>query len=141
MDTDAQDNSEESLLEMRRKLYGVYDSTDDLRNALHTYQIVAGPPNGDASKQWTDEKSLPLSNETDATKSTTVASRATPPTNATNHSIHRDVWGKVPGKEAKEPIICPSCGRLFSTMRFALHLDKCMGLGATTRAATLQNQK
>jgi hypothetical protein len=57
------------------------------------------------------------------------------PTMQTRHSInHLDIWGRVPAKEPKQNCECQLCGRHVSTLRFASHLDKCMGL--STRPAT-----
>jgi hypothetical protein len=53
----------------------------------------------------------------------------------TRHTInHLDIWGRIPAKEPKQNCECQLCGRHVSTLRFASHLDKCMGL--STRPAT-----
>jgi hypothetical protein len=49
---------------------------------------------------------------------------------------HTDIWGRIPPKEPKEMTFCSICSRHVSVVRFAPHLDKCMGIGTTTRAAT-----
>ena len=54
-----------------------------------------------------------------------------------NNTSHLDIWGKAPAKEPKEMIECLICGRQVNTLRFAPHLDKCMGIGTTVRAAAL----
>ena len=46
-----------------------------------------------------------------------------------------DIWGRIPPKEPKATAKCPVCSRHISTLRFAPHLDKCMGIGTTSRAA------
>ena len=48
-----------------------------------------------------------------------------------------DIWGKAPPKEPKDMVDCLICGRQVNTLRFAPHLDKCMGIGTTVRAAAL----
>ena len=49
---------------------------------------------------------------------------------------HTDIWGRIPLKEPKELAFCSICRRQVSVIRFAPHLDKCMGIGITTRIAT-----
>mmetsp|Transcript_7198 Transcript_7198/g.19506 ORF Transcript_7198/g.19506 Transcript_7198/m.19506 type:complete len:164 (-) Transcript_7198:384-875(-) len=39
-----------------------------------------------------------------------------------------DIWGRIPPKELRTPCECRLCGRQISALRFAQHLDKCMGL-------------
>lgn len=42
-----------------------------------------------------------------------------------------DIWGNIPQKEpVKKSVDCPICGRSVSAIRFAPHLDKCLGLGS-----------
>jgi hypothetical protein len=61
--------------------------------------------------------------------------KAAAPTMQTRHTInHSDIWGRTPPKEPKQACECKICGRFVSTLRFAPHLDKCMGL--STRPAT-----
>jgi hypothetical protein len=50
-------------------------------------------------------------------------------------NTQRDIWGRIPPKEPKAAAKCPVCSRHISTLRFAPHLDKCMGIGTTTRVA------
>ena len=40
-----------------------------------------------------------------------------------------DIWGRVPPKEPSNLTKCSNCGRMVSALRFAPHLDKCMGIG------------
>jgi Sgf11 (transcriptional regulation protein) len=39
-----------------------------------------------------------------------------------------DIWGNIPLKEPREPVHCPICNRPINALRFAPHLDKCMGI-------------
>mmetsp|Transcript_27593 Transcript_27593/g.40607 ORF Transcript_27593/g.40607 Transcript_27593/m.40607 type:complete len:185 (+) Transcript_27593:1602-2156(+) len=39
-----------------------------------------------------------------------------------------DVWGRAPPKDPGNTL-CTVCGRQVNTLRFAPHLDKCMGIG------------
>lgn len=48
-----------------------------------------------------------------------------------------DIWGRIPTKEPKFLVKCSICNRMVNTLRFASHLDKCMGIGTTVRAATM----
>jgi hypothetical protein len=53
------------------------------------------------------------------------------PTMQTRHSVnHLDIWGRIPPREPKQTCECQVCGRHVSTLRFAPHLDKCMGISA-----------
>ena len=51
------------------------------------------------------------------------------PTMQTRQALnHTDIWGRIPPKEPKQNVECRICGRQVSALRFAPHLDKCMGL-------------
>lgn len=39
-----------------------------------------------------------------------------------------DIWGNIPLKEPKELLLCPVCHRSINALRFAPHLEKCMGI-------------
>jgi len=39
-----------------------------------------------------------------------------------------DIWGRIPSKEASQPVDCTLCGRQIGSSRFASHLEKCMGI-------------
>ena len=39
-----------------------------------------------------------------------------------------DVFGQVPAKKQQD-CICPNCSRTLAAIRFAPHLEKCMGMG------------
>ena len=129
------DTTEESLLRLRMKLYGVYDTPEALREALQRDGVDTG------------ETTITYSTTEETRRSSTVPSNdnseigstpsAVPVSANTRQSTDRDVWGRFPKKEADQPILCPSCARPFSTMRFAFHLDKCMGIGATSRSASV----
>ena len=58
------------------------------------------------------------------------------PTIVTRHQQnHTDIWGNTPPKEPKAQTRCNVCGKNVGVSRFAPHLDKCMGIGTTVRAA------
>ncbi|CAB9508606.1 expressed unknown protein [Seminavis robusta] len=63
----------------------------------------------------------------------TVSKTTQPPKN----TAHLDIWGRCNPKEPKEMMDCLICGRQVNALRFAPHLDKCMGIGTTVRAAAL----
>lgn len=44
-----------------------------------------------------------------------------------------DIWGRIPAKEPRFLVKCSVCNRKVNTLRFAPHLDKCMGLGVGSR--------
>ena len=51
-----------------------------------------------------------------------------------------DIWGRIPPKEPKITVKCQNCGKSVSAIRFAPHLDKCMGLG-TSRGINSSNNR
>jgi len=63
-------------------------------------------------------------------------STATTKQTTMNHH-YLDIWGKLQPKEPKGMMDCKVCGRQVNTLRYAPHLDKCMGIGTTVRAAAL----
>lgn len=73
---------------------------------------------------------------------TTIASPTAPKSQAHGQApiikaTHLDIYGRAPPKEPKDMISCHICGRQVNTLRYAPHLDKCMGIGTTVRAAAL----
>jgi hypothetical protein len=62
------------------------------------------------------------------------------PTMQSRQTINRlDIWGRMPPKEPTHPCECKLCGRHVSTLRFASHLDKCMGLSTRTPSTATGN--
>lgn len=51
-----------------------------------------------------------------------------------------DIWGRIPSKEPKTTVKCQNCGKNVSAIRFAPHLDKCMGLG-TSRGSSSSSMR
>ncbi|KAL3776471.1 hypothetical protein ACHAWO_007551 [Cyclotella atomus] len=47
-----------------------------------------------------------------------------------------DIYGRIPSKEPKYPISCPTCGRIISVSRFAGHLEKCLGISGRSASPT-----
>ena len=66
-----------------------------------------------------------------------IGSKQPPPPAPAPPQQYLDIWGKAPPKEPKDMVECLICGRQVNTLRFAPHLDKCMGIGTTVRAAAL----
>ena len=137
-------SSEEALM-TRLQLYGVYESQDELQKEMESYNI-------ETTTRAADVESSTMEDEDDflawnSVHGTTMTSGIDPNPMAsggeTSNSIatrqqtsaDRDVWGRFALKEAKEPILCPMCTRPITTSRFAMHLDKCMGIGTTVRSA------
>lgn len=71
------------------------------------------------------------------TKPVSSSSTAARPPTTKTQAQQLDIWGKRPPKEPKQLVECLICGRQVNTLRFAPHLDKCMGIGTTVRAAAL----
>jgi hypothetical protein len=87
-------------------------------NINHSNNSTEGSsvPNTEHNDQSSDIK---LENKPNATGST--------PTEWSRPS-KTDIYGRVPTKEPKYPISCPTCGRIISVSRFAAHLEKCLGI-------------
>jgi hypothetical protein len=60
---------------------------------------------------------------------------ATTTATATTRSAVTDIWGRIPPKEPRRTATCTLCGRHLSALRFAQHLEKCMGIGGSTRGS------
>lgn len=128
------------MLRTRLILYGVYDTEQEMRQDLDKFHVGVnvGSDNNDGMEDDDDyPSSQPSSgaandnntpNETGSSVSNTMSTRQ-------QTSSDRDIWGRFPLKEAKEFVPCPACGRPNSTLRLAMHLDKCMGIGSTVRSA------
>jgi hypothetical protein len=43
-----------------------------------------------------------------------------------------DIWGNIPLKEPKEPIVCPVCYNTIRVSEFAPHLDQCYGISSSS---------
>lgn len=97
-------------------------ASDKAENAATTPEnSVSNPP--EEAKQPPVSTSAPIP----------PAAAAVPP--PTPHYL--DIWGKMPPKEPKQMLKCHICKRQVNTLRFAPHLDKCMGIGTTVRAAAM----
>jgi Sgf11 (transcriptional regulation protein) len=119
--------SDPIVAQERRSLYpGLYESEEDVQRAMEEYAVevpaqrprrmtLAEDPENDEG-----DKESP-STPTVMTRQQTFA--------------QSDVWGRNPPKEPKEMVECSICNRQVNTLRFAPHLDKCMGIGTTVRAA------
>lgn len=125
----------------RRDIYpSIHKSDHAMEESLHEY-VTEVPP----SKRLRRKASMEISSsehnatsedaavvaETDTNEqSTTMVTRGHANINTTH-----DIWGRIPPKEPKTTAKCPVCSRQISTLRFAPHLDKCMGIGTMSRAA------
>ena len=69
----------------------------------------------------------------------TMMSPITPMTTTTTTTMphYFDIYGHQRPKEPTAMISCHICGRQVNTLRYAPHLDKCLGIGTTVRAAAL----
>ena len=90
------------------------------------YQPQATLPSQQPQQEGSQERAMATANKPESEGSTVV----------TRHQqSHIDIWGNTPPKEPKTLATCSICGRKVSALRFAPHLDKCMGIGTTVRAA------
>ena len=120
----------------RRDVYpSIHETDQEMQESLEQYATEVPPP----SKRPRRKASVEIStSEHSAThtenqvegdeKSQSMLTRG--------HAIAaHDIWGRIPPKEPKATSACPICSRQVSTLRFAPHLDKCMGIGTMSRAA------
>ena len=143
--TTSSSESEDWSLRTRLELYGVYENEDSLHAALKEYCIETTPadettaaPRRNFSVDYYLDDSTPSQPGSNGMVDTQQVPSNPNSIMATRQqtSSDRDIWDKFPLKEPKDPIVCPACGRTINTIRFALHLDKCMGIGTTVRSAT-----
>ena len=81
-------------------------------------------------KQKIDSNNVKQSTENEqTTENSEVSKTQVLDTNPRDSSL--DIWGRIPPKEPKFTVNCQNCGKSVSAIRFAPHLDKCMGLGTS----------
>lgn len=119
-----------SLLRDRMALYpGLYESVEELAEDLLAYSV----------ESFKDITALEFVNnkngyEEPATENESNGDEGNISV-LTRRQTELDIWGRLPPKEPKSMINCPLCKRLVNTLRFAPHLDKCMGIGTMSRAS------
>lgn len=117
----------------RQKLYPeLFKSEKDIAKALEEYGVEAPLPleqqhSGKTSK--TSKYAQRHSTAENASNTNNTAGMVT------RQQSQTDIWGRIPTKEPKD-LECSICGRQVNGLRFAPHLDKCMGIGTTSRAAS-----
>jgi len=117
----------------RRDIYPSIHKTDqEMEESLQEY-VTEVPPSKRLRRNASVEPSTSQHNVEDAVTEANDVS-TTMVTRGQSTPIH-DIWGRIPPKEPKLSATCPVCSRQISTLRFAPHLDKCMGIGTTARAA------
>jgi hypothetical protein len=117
----------------RMELYpGVYENEEEVRRALDEYATelpakrprLNTPTDSNGDSESADKKDSDGSNDSAVTNSVMTRNQTNPQT---------DIWGRPP-RPPNENVECSVCNRQVSTVRFAPHLDKCMGIGTTSRA-------
>lgn len=120
---------DDAILLERMALYpGLYESIDDLKedllaNGVEYLKKDVNPPKLNIYPRETEEPATATENENQGSSV------------MTRQQTQLDIWGRLPPKEPEAMIDCPVCKRLVSTLRFAPHLDKCMGIGTMSRAS------
>uniref|UniRef100_A0A7S2WKT2 SAGA-associated factor 11 n=1 Tax=Eucampia antarctica TaxID=49252 RepID=A0A7S2WKT2_9STRA len=74
-----------------------------------------------------------LYSTTDSTTNDNSQKPKSQSTESSGRDSSYDIWGRIPSKEPKTTVKCKKCGKNVSAIRFAPHLDKCMGLGTSRR--------
>jgi len=64
-----------------------------------------------------------------------AAAAVQPPPPPRSVMMMRDIWGRHPAKEPAELVTCSVCAGQVNGLRFASHLDKCLGIGTMSRNA------
>jgi hypothetical protein len=121
------------MISSRMELYpGVYENEGEVRKALDEYATelpakrprLNTPTDSNGDRESVDKKDSDGSNDSAVTNSVMTRNQTNPQT---------DIWGRPP-RPPNENVECSVCNRQVSTVRFAPHLDKCMGIGTTSRA-------
>ena len=58
-----------------------------------------------------------------------------------NISGQTDIWGRYPAKEPARLLECTVCCQKVNGLRFASHLDKCLGINTLTRNVNILTRK
>lgn len=120
----------------RRQLYpDVYENEEDMLRQLEIYAVEHVRNDPLVEEDFLTKGTLDTANYRDEMKTEHVPSQAAIAQQMTV-TRHTDIWGNTPLKEPPEMISCSVCSQKINTLRFASHLDKCLGLGNTTRAAS-----
>jgi hypothetical protein len=121
----------------RQSLYpGLYSSEEELAKDLERYAVEVPKRRKLSSTTAPDEQEL-LSEQPNTSTGESINGSSTPSAVVTRQQVNSmDIWGRCPPKEPKETIECSICHRQVNTLRFAPHLDKCMGIGTTSRASS-----
>jgi hypothetical protein len=124
----------------RRQLYpDVYNSEEDMQQQLEFYAVEqAKPQNGPLVENDFLPGTIDSTNDKNYENEIKTEQGPQQATNTQQITVsrHTDIWGNTPLKEPAEMISCSVCSQKINTLRFASHLDKCLGLGNTTRAAS-----
>jgi hypothetical protein len=121
------ENSE--MWKERLKLYPtVYATEGDVANACATYAVFQ-PPAQEVRDVESVEEAVSDSPVNGEEEESTIQTR--------QQSTQADIYGRIPAKEPKYLVNCSVCSRMVNTLRFAPHLDKCMGIGTTVRGAAV----
>jgi hypothetical protein len=121
------------MISSRMELYpDLYDNEEEVREALDEYATelpakrrrLSAQNDANGDREIADKKDSDGSNDSAVTSSVMTRNQANPQT---------DIWGRPP-RPLEETVECSECNRQVSTVRFAPHLDKCMGIGTTSRA-------
>lgn len=117
----------------RKDLYpSIHSSTQEMEQSLHDHVVEVFPVTKRprmASVAYSEQ------NSEDAGSTDAIIENVPEPMHTLRNIGQNDIWGRIPPKEPKAAAKCPVCSRHISALRFAPHLDKCMGIGTMTRVA------
>lgn len=123
----------------RRDIYSsIHESDQHMQDSLEKYATEVPPPSKRQRRTSLDEvtESQQHSNTIPENQVTLEGDEKSQTMTTRGHAMAaHDIWGRIPPKEPKATSACPVCSRQVSTLRFAPHLDKCMGIGTMSRAA------
>jgi len=111
-------------------------SADEAPAALNNYSGVENAETGMADNSTASESLMILPTKEGVTGESAMTASSIITTRQQSYT-QADIWGRIPTKEPKFLVQCSICNRMVNTLRFAPHLDKCMGIGTTLRAATI----
>lgn len=120
----------------RRDIYpSLYRTDQDMEQALEEYVTEVPPPNKRLRRKASMESNTSEYKSVEDLEPAETTEQAVTMVTRGQITTSHDIWGRIPPKEPKAAAKCPVCSRYVSTLRFAPHLDKCMGIGTTSRAA------
>lgn len=120
---------DEAYLKQRKELFpGIYTNTEEMVSEVDKYAVEMKRPSS---------KNQRLSAMSSFAERQQKLRAQAAPVMSTRQKPQIDIWGRIPLKEPEYSVECTVCKRPVNTLRYAQHLDKCLGIGTLARSAAL----